>query len=562
MTNRLTRAYIGDTKTPSGEYLVAHENGQTPEARHYFQDNTDWMYSVDIESKKGTAIIVRAKFDGKNQLIWGTNESTGSPLIADDGSGDDRVYPVRIIYDLKDHRLVTIYKPDASTDGEVNLNTPVMLHRVHNDPATQFIFPSNADKAVANGDTSDDPYTNPVYAVLSFLEDKFATNVSGISHYEKMFYWVSFPFDVKIQDIFGLGEYENYWIIQYYDGAKRALNGLPDGTTAWDYMPKDRTLEANVGYIVCLDYKKLSTDYGYTSGGGRKVSLYFPSANRVNTADIHHKGNLTVNLEEYTKGDKVAWNHWNWHLLGVPSFANTTQTDIPFYYQYDHAYDGYGPAACTDASFFSPMHAYMVQYEGDVNWTGIVNITPKSIAARQTEEDPITLRLELIHGDRTHDKTFIQLRDEEGTEGFDLNLDLTKIINKGANIYTVVNGDQMAGNVVPAQESMIPLGVVITEAGEYTLTLPSNTNGVTVELVDYETGTSTNLLALDYTVRLIAGTHEGRFALRIQPSKVTTGVDNLGDEATGVKAKKYLIDGALYLVKDGMLYDAQGRLVR
>ena len=561
-TNRLTRLYVGDAKTPSGEYLVAHGNGQTPEARHHFQDNTNWMYSVDIGSRKGTEVIVRAKFNDKNQLIWGASESTGTPLIANDGSGDDKIYPIRIIYDLKDHRLVTIYKPDASTDGVVNLNTPVMLHRVHNDPATQFIFPSNADKAVANGDTSDDPYTNPVYAVLSFLEDKFATNVSGISHYEKMFYWVSFPFDVKIQDIFGLGEYENYWIIQYYDGAKRALNGLPDGTTAWDYMPADGTLEANVGYIVCLDYKKLSTDYGYISGGGRKVSLYFPSANRANTADIHYKGNLTVNLEEYTKGNKVAWNHWNWHLLGVPSFANTTQTDIPFYYEYDHAYDGYGSAACTSTSFFSPMHAYMVQYAGDVNWTGIVNITPKSIAARQTEEDPITLRLELIHGDRTHDKTFIQLRDDKGTKGFDLNLDLTKIINKGANIYSVVNGDQMAGNAVPREESIIPLGVVITEAGDYTFAMPEGTNGVNVELIDYETGISTPLTALDYTVNLRKGTDEGRFALRIQPNKVTTGVDCGEVEVANGKTQKLIIDGALYLVKDGVIYDAQGKLVR
>ena len=560
MTNRLTRAYIGDAKTPSGEYLVAHGNGQTPEARHHFQDNTNWMYSVDIGSRKGTEVIVRAKFNGKNQLIWGASESTGTPLIANDGSGDDKIYPIRIIYDLKDHRLVTIYKPNASTDGEVNLNTPVMLHRVHNDPATQFIFPSNAGKAVANGDTSDDPYTNPVYAVLSFLEDKFATNVSGISHYEKMFYWVSFPFDVKIQDIFGLGEYENYWIIQYYDGAKRALNGLPYGTTAWDYMPADGILEANVGYIVCLDYKKLSTDYGYTSGGGRKVSLYFPSANRVNTADIHHKGNLTVNLEEYTKGDKVAWNHWNWHLLGVPSFANTTQTDIPFYYQYDHAYDGYGPAACTSTSFFSPMHAYMVQYAGDVNWTGIVNITPKSIAARQTEEDPITLRLELIHGDRTHDKTFIQLRDDKGTKGFDLNLDLTKIINKGANIYSLVDDDKMAGNVVPKEASTLPLGVVITEAGEYTFAMPQGTSGMIVELIDNVTGTRTNLLLEDYTIKLAAGNYEGRFALSMEPNKVVTGAEDITTSDTTVR--KLLIDGTLYLVKDGSIYDAQGRCVK
>ena len=561
-TNRLTRLYVGDAKTPSGEYLVAHGNGQTPEARHHFQDNTNWMYSVDIGSRKGTEVIVRAKFNGKNQLIWGASESTGTPLIANDGSSDDKIYPIRIIYDLKDHRLVTIYKPDASTDGEVNLNTPVMLHRVHNDPATQFIFPSNADRAVANGDTSDDPYTNPVYAVLSFLEDKFATNVPGISHYEKMFYWVSFPFDVKIQDIFGLGEYANYWIIQYYDGAKRALNGLPDGTTAWDYMPATGTLEANVGYIVCLDYKKLSTDYGYTSGGGRKVSLYFPSANRANTADIHYKGDITVNLEEYTKGEKVAWNHWNWHLLGVPSFANTTQTDIPFYYQYDHAYDGYGPAACTNASFFSPMHAYMVQYAGDVNWTGVVNITPKSVAAKESKDQPLMLCLELQEADQTQDKTFVQLRNDKGSLSFDLNLDLTKIINKGANIYSVVNGDQMAGNAVPKEESIIPLGVVITKAGEYTFAMPEGTGETLVELIDYETGINTPLTALNYSVNLPVGHFENRFALHVQPDKVTTGVENGDTQTTNEKAQKLIIDGALYLIKDGTIYDVQGKLVR
>ena len=120
----------------------------------------------------------------------------------------------------------------------------------------------------------------------------------------------------------------------------------------------------------------------------------------------------------------------------------------------------------------------------------------------------------------------------------------------------------MAGNVVPADEVVIPLGVVITEAGEYNFTLPSSTNGVTVELIDYVTGKSTNLLALDYTVNLTAGTYESRFALRIQPDKVTTGVEDgvpFGDDAN---VRKVIIDGALYLVKDGAIYDAQGKLVR
>ena len=579
MTNRLTRAYIGDTKTPSGEYLVAHGNGQTPEPRHHFQDNTNWMYSVDLGSRKGTPVIVRAKFNDKNQLFWGDSDSEGSPLIADDGSGDQTIYPIRIIYDFKDHRLVTIYRPEASIEkpieGEVNLQTPVMIHRVHNDPATQFLFPSNEEthKAVANGDTSEDKYTNPAYGVLTFLENKFATNVPDVSHYEKMFYWVSFPFDVKLSDVFGLGAYGEYWAVQYYNGEKRALYGLPtEESTGWEYVAETKeeadtkTLKANQGYVVCLNYRRLSKDYGYASGGGRKVSLYFPSADRVNVADVHNQDDRTVTLAEHPKGDRIAWNHWNWHLVGIPSFANPgfehpTQTDAPFFYEYDHAYDGYGPRVSSDMTFRA-MHAYIFQYAGEIEWTGIVNITPRSIAARQTEEDPITLRLELIHGDRTHDKTFIQLRDDKGTKGFDLNLDLTKMLNKGANIYSVVNGDQMAGNAVPREESIIPLGVVITEAGDYTFAMPEGTNGVNVELIDYETGISTPLTALNYTVNMPAGSFDNRFAVRIQPDKVSTGVEEGEVQLTNGNAQKLIIDGALYLVKDGVLYDAQGKLVR
>ena len=568
MTNRLTRAYIGDTKTPEGEYLVAHGEGQTPEARHHFQDNTNWMYSVDLGSRKGTDVIVRAKFNGQNQLFWGHSVSEGSPLIANDGSGDDRIYPVRVIYDLKDHRLVTIYRPEAETAGEVNLNTPVMIHRVHNDPATQFLFPTNSqvDKAVANGDETEDKYTNPAYAVLTFLEDMFATD-AATSHYEKMFYWVSFPFDVKIDDVFGLGAYENYWAVQYYNGAKRAQYGLPnEDSTGWEYVEKGATLNANQGYVVCLNYRRLCKDYGYKAGGGRKVSLYFPSANRVNVADVHNQSDRTVTLKAHEKGEKIPWNHWNWHLIGIPSFANPgfeqlSQTEAPFFYLYDHSCDGYAPASSSDMTFRA-MHAYIFQYAGDIKWTGIVNITPKSIAARHAEDNPITLRLELIHGDRTQDKTFVQLRSDKGTEGFDLNLDLTKMLNKGANIYSVVNGDQMAGNAVPREESIIPLGVVITEAGDYTFAMPEGTNGVNVELIDYETGISTPLTALNYTVNLGAGNFDNRFAVRIQPDKVSTGVEEGEVQLTNGNAQKLIIDGALYLVKDGVLYDAQGKLVR
>ena len=569
VTNRLTRAYIAESKPKLGnEYLVIDGASlASTEANYpYFYDNTNWVYSIDVDYKLDAKAQVKAKYNGKYQYFWG-NESIGLAFVHSDGSDNTSLtYPVRIVYDFKEHRFTTIYKPTDVISGTIDLAIPVMILREHNDPATQIVFNSNADKVTAKGDGKY-AYSYPAYGVLTFLEDKFATDATTTNHYEKMFYWVSFPFDVNIDDVVGLGEYEGYWAVQFYNGPKRALQGLPDGTTGWEYVQKGETLKANVGYVVCLNYRRLTKDYGFTAGQGRKLSLYFPSASPVSPTDVKNQANITVTLDEHPQGEKVAWNHWNWHLLGVPSYANpgfrTTQGDVPFFYQYWHPTDGYAAVASTEVDFYA-MHSYMVQYAGEIEWSKIVNTAPSGLAAKKNSSaiDKTMLRLELQQAGETVDKTYVQLRDEEGTEGFDLNLDLTKIINKGANIYSVVNGDQMAGNVVPKEATTLPLGVVITEAGEYTLSMPQGTSGMIVELVDYLTGTRTNLLLDDYTVTLTAGSYEGRFALSMEPNKVVTDVEDIMGGSNDTNVRKLLIDGALYMQKDGVLYDAQGKLVR
>ncbi len=568
ITNRLTRAYIAESKpTLLNEYLVIAGATTSTDANYpYFYDNTNWVYSIDVNYKLDDKAQVKAKYNGKYQYFWG-NESIGRAFIYSDSEDNTTLsYPVRIIYDFKENRFSTIYKPNDVISGPVDLAIPVMILREHNNPATQIIFNSNTDKLTAKGDSKYE-YDYPAYGVLTFLEDKFATDATTTNHYEKMFYWVSFPFDVKISEIAGLGEYDNYWRIQYYNGAKRALQGLPEGTTGWEYMPADGTLLANTGYVVCLNYRRLCNHFGYTAGQGRKLSLYFPSANKVSPADVKNQADITITLDNHPRGEKVAWNHWNWHLLGVPSYANSdfqpTQNDIPFFYQYWHPSDGYAAVAYTEVDFYA-MHAYMVQYAGEITWSNIVNTTPSELAAKKNSSniDKTMLRIELQQAGKTADKTYVQLREEEGTLGFDINLDLTKIINQGANIYTMHYGDQMAGNIIPAEETTIPLGVVITAAGEYTFTMPSNANGVTVELIDYLQDTKTNLTALDYTVNLPAGNFENRFALNIQPDKVTTILEEntLTDKHEDIR--KLIIDGALYFIKDSNIYDAQGHSIR
>jgi hypothetical protein len=115
---------------------------------------------------------------------------------------------------------------------------------------------------------------------------------------------------------------------------------------------------------------------------------------------------------------------------------------------------------------------------------------------------------------------------------------------------------------MPIAETIIPLGLKITAAGEYTFAMPDGTDGIVVELIDYEANTRTNMLLDEYTINLGKGTFDNRFALHVKPDKTVTSVDNIGDEATGDKVKKFLIDGVLYMQKDGELYDAQGHYVK
>ena len=573
-TNRLTRAYIADTKLKNNEYLVIEGtnitdtlgNALAPQGETtYFNDNSNYLYSIDLTAKANAALKVKARLNGQYQYFMGTDQE-GEPLISGNG---ENTYPIRLLYDFKDDRFTTVYRPKTALSGTIDLETPVMIERVHNDAPTQITFENNA----TINNTVSGTFDQPAYAVMTFLESVLAS--VDKTHHEKMFYWISFPFDVKISDVFGLGDYGKYWIMEEYDGEQRAKDGLAKSN--WKYITKkSAVLEKNKGYVLCLNYSQILQDKLFSSYNSDdnnlnngKLSLYFPSVEAIDPASIKENPEAYIYLPEY-KTANTAWNHHNWHIIGVPSFADPEfidiQTDVPFVYVYWHPGDAYAAVSINDINFHA-MHAYMVQYTGGLSWTKIVNttgsVTPKSLAAKTDEEadKKVMLRLELQQAGNTIDKTYVQLRNDKGTKGFDMSLDLTKIINAGANIYSIVDNHEMAGNAIPKDETVLPLGVVITAAGDYTFAMPQGTEGMLVELIDYETGECTNLLMSDYTVNMPAGTNNTRFALRLVPEKVATSVGDITGGSND-NVRKLLIDGVLYLITDGSIYDAQGKLVR
>ena len=579
-TNTLGRAYLDGSSTDNflritDATTLYDADGKNSITTAKFTDLQNWIYQVDVQATCSTQIKLRAIYNGNEQYFKGSaNPNKTVPLLA--STSNDK-HKIRLIYNFKTNHLVCAWLAAGETiDGEnQELGADMMLIRANQDPADQLYFNPN------NNTLSE---VKNAYAVMTFTEDFIKNEEKTI--YERALYWVSFPYNVLISQVFGFGEYGEHWIMQYYDGAARAEKGLfSDSGTYWKYITNTNTiLEKGKGYVLTLDLDKVKTSFIH---GIESVSLYFPSDGELGTiqgddptaVDVpEHKCEINFSNDpngtnEDKRDRRIYDSHWN--MIGVPRFAdisdfNTTPgyvntEDLSFYYEYLARTNTYQVTANT--TNFQAMYSYMVQFAGTLNWSE-KTVSPAQLAARRNgesdEPEKISFRLEIAQGEEMADQTFVQLQQEGATAEFDMNLDLTKIINSGANIYTLAGEQriQSAGNALPMGEAVVPVGVKIATEGEYTLRMPDGTEGMVVELIDYETNTRTNLLLDDYTITLSAGSYENRFALHIQPQKdVTTGVGNVGDKVKGIE--KYLIDGKLIIrTAEGAVYDAQGHVVQ
>lgn len=610
-TNFIHRAYLGGSTHVEDRFLVLTGSGddklfgldgqQLPEGKdnlanpdpryglnaneEIFTDISNWVYYADVKMKPRAQVKLTADYKWKEggkdieviQYFVGTpTEFCDTTLNTADGAPEcKQQYRMRLLYDFKTNELISAYVPGENKNIE-QIKTNVMLIRQENKQASQFSFETNEMDAVGKRS----------YGVLELTRSSLIDNYTDDDYYRVSLYWISFPFDVAIKDIFGFGTYGEHWLIQSYNGQKRADNGLwADSDTNWEYHFKPNTLNADtqdegimkkgVGYVVALNRSKVVSEF---KGRIKTIALYFPATTTIQDHIVKGQSeNIDVPAHECKinrgtpQGDRrIKDSHWN--VIGVPSYVdangkfnkiNTIVEPLKFYYRWLGQYDMYEPVSAAELSFESTK-AYMVQFAGNLNWSNVVEERSSIAAKRNTENSKEHhLRLNLLQNGQEQDHTYVVMQDEDVTTGFDFNYDLCKIINKGANIYSIITKEEspvnVTGNVLPIEEAIIPLGVVTTTAGEYTFAMPNGTDGIVVELIDYETNTRTNMLLDNYTVNLGKGTFENRFALHVKPDKTTTSVDNLGNEATGDKVKKYLIDGVLYMQKDGVLYDAQGR---
>ena len=636
-TNKISRAYIGRAVT--NDFLVIdgnktlHNSKGAEKDTIVFFDTQNWIYEVKMKVQPTTRVKVYAAYpagvgESKAQYFCGAynndafNNDEDSKLALGGSEDDKDYYSIRVLYDFKTNRLLMAWMPSGDTEnviGTKNISADVMLIRDHQNPAQCITFANEESKlsevktvygtmrfnrwvlnnrggqdnldanSCGGADSYNENTTNHNHPVLKPAEQK--------SQYERALYFISFPFDVNVSDIFGFGTYGQHWIIEYYDGLKRAREGYwIDSDPNWKYVtnPDEFVLEKYKGYILCLNLGKMAyNNTDFWAHNISQVELFFPSTTTM--SEISQTEVTMPKLgEEYLckinrntpEGDRRVKDSY-WRCIGVPSYANysnvltngeqqtiqwqTSYEQFPFLYAWNMTDNTLTPQSTTKFNF-KTMHAYLVQNGGEIHWSAVSATPnqPSNIVARRQAADEVKnyeWKLTLSRNEQIEDQAFVRLSDDEQvTTEFDFNQDLSKEFNYGrSDIYTLIGYEKAAANSLPFSEqtTLIPLGLSIEYNGDYTIAMPGRMENIGVTLIDTESNTRTNLSAgMEYTLTLNKGDYNNRFFIEISPIQQTPTDIEYVENSHDDQARKVLIDNILYIVRDGQIFDARGARVK
>ena len=604
-TNALRRAYL-KSATGSGNkrYLLIHGNnkifnndndgtaiaskGEHADSLHanelQFIDKGNWIYQVELKAQPQAAYSLIAKYNGVDRdLIGNTASSEFATIIG--GSGSNK-YAITAVYDFKTNRLMTAWTPSEDIEDNIT-NVDVMLIREGAGSGNAITFGEGGSLT-----------TNKIIGAIKLDYDDLVGRVADWTSASRplLKYFISFPFAVNVSDIFGMGRLGREYIIQRYNGAERARKGFfrGDGTTTfWENLTADDVMNAYEGYCVIFDNDYLNdagSEVWTNKGSGSSVYLYFPSADNVGAISNTDK---TIPVPEheckiertFIEGGKTL-SHQNtdshWNLIGVPIFNNhegdaTAGTpgaifvkndgdedgDGNFHYYYEFNPNNTFSIAAARGKTFNSMHCYMVQYHGDVTFTGSAP-TPAGIAARRTPENKnYKIELQVTNGkEETTNHTYVELR-ENASDEFALNEDVYMDLNNVAtSIYSYAGDYDVAANVLSVANHTVSVGINVVQEGMCTFSMPSNFSG-TVTLIDKFAQTRTNLALEDYEVYLNKGAINDRFELEIDINKMPTAIDGVeGGSLKDGKAHKFIENGQMYILRDGKVFDARGNRVK
>lgn len=348
-------------------------------------------------------------------------------------------------------------------------------------------------------------------------------------------YFISLPFEVRVADIRAANN--GLFVIRYYDGATRALNGSSGN---WKNMTNDSILKPNRGYII---NSNIATQIDFPATDDSKNRLFQTEAQ-------------IINLNAYPTETSA---HKNWNFVGNP---------FPAYYDsryieatapitiWNTSNNTYSAISLIDDKYaVKPYEAFFVQKPDDLTQMrfgiegrlttatlpeqGPANAPAKVPALFKATRQLINLNLS---DDVMSDRSRIVLN-ESASLDYELRCDAAKFMSDDQQVAQLYSLDARATayaiNERPLGEGIVALGYRVGRSDTYRISVETIASELRLQLYDKSNQSLTDLLTGDYNFNSIAGTFDNRFELRIQ--KVGTSTDDVDQQLTFVS----LDDGKL-----------------
>ena len=399
-------------------------------------------------------------------------------------------------------------------------------------------------------------------------------------------YQMGVPYDVNLGEI-------TYWdgtsielgsqlYVSAYDGQARA--NRESKTWIWETDFAEKVLKPGIGYTISAEPQVEGDTYSI---------LRMPMKNNIASGNTEAEKSVNVVAYDNQKDVTITDNHKGWNYLSNPYMAAISGAEAdsklvvgylretgtgPWEWVNDtYRYvtiphnDGedYYQQKFSDATLL-PFKSFFLQIatNGELSFA---LASRQALPARllQQENAPREVEFEILLANDTRSDNMGLLIGEDYTPAYEINADLEKMIGS-MSVYTIYNGYNLAYNAlspINAQEQ-IPIGYVVPDVGEYTFKLDENADVENIEhiyLNDLDMNVITDLLEDEYTFYASEKKNEARFVINVimrseQEDDTPTRLEELDINTN--HAIKFFYQDKLYILRNGIIYDAMGKQVK
>lgn len=394
--------------------------------------------------------------------------------------------------------------------------------------------------------------------------------------------------------------YGKFYRILEYNGALRAENGV-NSAENWVHVGRtDVKLMPGKGYAISAVPAAgddtvtiritMTVDNAWLANGEQESITVKEQTTTRNAVEV--TAYTSEAAEEHQR-------HAGWNFVANPYLANFAGTNasgsfingeilidkgeysysddkVPYVTIPTYDFAHYNQVRLSEATL-SPAYSFFVQVDKSGTMTFATDgrqQAPASIAARNAEERPVKMDVDITLSDNhSSDQTGIIISDRY-SDAYEIGRDLEKLFGSAYNlsVYTLMaDNTPLAFQALAIRSNMqvIPVGYRAPEQGEYTFHLNEATSSIDLlneqyeqlVLVDYQTGELTNLLIADYTFYSERTQADNRFAIYAVPRQnAPTDLPNaIGQDK---QAQKIIHNGHLYILRDGNVYNGNGQIVK